>query len=78
MEDDHLPVMRVRYVRSGDVVTQVGAVMPDGVVDLGYVRGLARIERVKLSVGRRVAEESLLVLLQLLERIEAGEVNRSR
>jgi hypothetical protein len=33
MEDDHLPVRGVRYVRSGDVVAEVGAVMPDGVLD---------------------------------------------
>jgi hypothetical protein len=45
MEDDRLPVMGVRYVRCGDVVAEVGAVVPDGVVDLGYVSGLARIER---------------------------------
>ena len=70
--------MGVRYVSSGDVVAEVGAGMPDGVVDLGYVRGLAGIQRVKLGVGRRVAQEPLLVLLQRLVRIVAGEVNRSR
>jgi hypothetical protein len=29
MEDDHLPVVGVRYIRSGDVVAEVGAVMPE-------------------------------------------------
>ena len=78
VEDDHLPVMRVGYVRSSDVVTEVGAVVPNGVVFLGYVRGLARIHRVKLGVGRCVACEPLLALFERLERIVAGEVNCPR
>jgi len=60
MKDDHLPVMGVRYVRPGDVVAEVGAIKPDGVVDLGYVRGLARIPSVKLSVESRFPSSPFL------------------
>jgi hypothetical protein len=59
--------MGVRYVSSGDVVAEVGTIIPNGVVDFGYVRSLARIQRVKLGVGRRVAGEPLLVVFERLE-----------
>jgi len=78
MENDYLPVMGVRNVGSGDVVAEVGAEMPEGVANFGNIFGLARIQRIDLSVGRCVAGDPLLVLLERLERVEAGKENRSR
>ena len=52
--------------------------MPDGVVNFGDVSCRARIQRIELIAARRVAGEPLFVLLQGLEGIEAGEVDRAR